>query len=50
MDLSDRRSVHIGDKVMTWTTPDFKEICLSVEVTAYANSDTQQSAPNQEKK
>ena len=28
-----------GDKTMRWNTPDFEEINLSGEVTAYANTD-----------
>jgi coenzyme PQQ precursor peptide PqqA len=30
-----------GDKTMRWNTPDFEEINLSGEVTAYANTDDQ---------
>jgi coenzyme PQQ precursor peptide PqqA len=36
-----------GDKTMRWSTPDFEEINLSGEVTAYANTDDQVRADEQ---
>jgi coenzyme PQQ precursor peptide PqqA len=30
---------------MRWTTPDFQELCLNSEVTAYVNTDQEPSAP-----
>lgn len=32
---------------MTWTKPDFVEIPLGMEVTAYANTDTSQAVKDQ---
>jgi coenzyme PQQ precursor peptide PqqA len=30
---------------MRWTTPDFQELCLNSEVTAYVNTDQEPSTP-----
>src|SRR5581483_3347584 len=34
-----------GDRAMPWTKPDFQEITLNMEVTAYVNTDAAMTAP-----
>lgn len=45
--LLDAWLIHTGDRTMPWKTPDFEEINLSGEVTAYANTDDEVRASEQ---